>query len=283
MDTVRVDTHCHIQYPAYDEDRAAVLNRAHHADVWMIAVGTDKTTSQKAVDLAQMTEGVWAAVALHPSHLFPHTFDLPSEGVVAVEEFDQSTYETLAKNKKVVAIGEFGLEYFHMPEGVSAESVHKKQEKVFCAHLDLADRLNLPVIIHCRAAHADALHMLNEYISKGKLARRGVIHCFTGSIVEAKQYLALGFYISFTGIVTFPPKKNVTETMTDVLKSVPLDRVLIETDSPYLTPVPHRGKRNEPSFLSFIAEAVAAAHGIPVEQVAKRTTENAIRLFGLSA
>lgn len=278
-----IDTHCHIHFRAYDQDREEVIRRTLREGVQMITVGTNLATSEDAVHLAMAHDGIWATVGLHPNHLFPGPVDPDEESVMSVETFEIERYREAARKSKVVAIGECGLDYFRLPATLtpSLSPQGRGQKEVFRAHLDLADELNLPVIIHCRDAHADLARILKEYLAAGKLKRRGVIHCFTGSQNEAETYLPLGFFISFTGIITFPPRKNQTEMLADVVRAVPLDRILIETDAPYLSPVPHRGKRNEPAYVKFVAEKIAKIKEIPYDEVASQTSNNANQLLKL--
>ncbi len=276
-----IDTHCHIQFKAYDENRDAVLMRAREAGVRMIAVSSERASSEAAVRIAAAHDDVWAAVGLHPNHLFPYPVDADEEAISSVEQFDPAIYRALAKQKKVVAIGECGLDYYRIPEHLDHAEVRVAQEKTFRAQLALADELGLPMIIHCRDAHAEMFRILKENSDAGKLVRRGVIHCFTGTVAEARSYLPLNFFISFTGIITFPPRKGQTETLADVVAAVPLDRILIETDAPYLAPLPHRGKQNEPAFVKFVAEKIAEIKNVSVTEVAEQTTKNAEQLFHL--
>lgn len=276
-----IDTHCHVHFRAYDADRDDVIRRAREAEIKMITVGTDRGTSEAAVGLTETHEDIWATVGLHPNHLFLYPVDHDEESRAMVEVFDSARYRALAQNKKVVAIGECGLDYYRIPASLDATVVTAKQEEVLRAHLDLANELGLPVVVHCRDAHLDVHRILSEYIGRGKLARRGVIHCFTGSRAEAEAYLPLGFLISFTGIITFSPQKGATETLADVLRALPLDRIMIETDAPYLAPAPHRGKRNEPAHIRFVAEKIAEIKNVSFETVAAQTTENARQLFNI--
>lgn len=274
-----IDTHCHLQFKAYQENQEEVIRRALEAGVFMITVGTKKRISEAGVALAEKYDGVWAAVGLHPAHLFPYPLDDEEGTVPKPEEFDINVYRSLAKHSKVVAIGECGLDYFRIKEKNNAVEIREKQEKTFRGHLDLADELDLPVIIHCREAHTESLRILKEYIEAGRLRRRGVTHCFTGTKAEAADYLSLGFFIGFTGVITFPPKKNQKEDLAEVVRTVPLDRLLIETDAPLLAPIPHRGKQNEPAFVKYVAQKVAELKQISFDEVAETTTKNAKILF----
>ncbi len=191
------------------------------------------------------------------------------------EHFDPEYYRPLAQHPKVVAIGEFGLDYFRLPPGVDLETVTTDQKIAVREQLKFASSVDKPVVIHCRDAHADQYRLLQDEIDNGGLKRRGVIHCFTGSAQEAAVYRELGFLVSITGIVTFAKDLQAT------VKNIPLEQMMIETDSPYLTPAPFRGKRNEPSYVTHIAAKIAEIKGISLEEVAEVTTNNAVRLFKL--
>ena len=286
-----IDTHCHVHFNAYKEDSDEVIQRSLDAGVLMITVGTQTDTSRKAVEVANKYDGVWAAVGLHPNHLCEQEFMDPSEveEIATVktrcEKFDPEVYRELAKDPKVVAIGEFGLDYFHLPEQFDRDELIKDQKESMRVHLDLADELDLPVIIHSRDSHDDQIELLKEYVEAGKLTRRGVIHCYTGTLEQAEKYFELGFMISFTGIITFPPKrseisagKELTQIQ-EVVKQVPLDKIMVETDAPYLSPVPERGKRNEPAYVQHVAEKIAELKGVSIEEVTEATNKNAQTLF----
>lgn len=251
------DTHAHLNFNAYKEDSLEVLQRSLDNGVWMINVGSQYSTSKRAVEMAEKHEkGVWAAVGLHPIH-------------VREEEFDYEKYKELAKSKKVVAVGEVGLDY--KPEYALSK---EKQKIVLAQQLKLAEELDLPVIFHCRMAHDDLIKILSENGSR----IRGVVHCFTGSWKQAQEYLGMGLYLGFNGIIF---KLNLEE----VIKKTPLEKILIETDCPYLTPLPAEALakagplRNEPIFVKYVAEKIAKIKNLSYEEVAKITTENAQKLF----
>jgi TatD DNase family protein len=267
-----VDTHSHISFKAYDEDRDEVIRRTQKEGVVCIDVGTKYETSQKVVELAEKNENIYAAIGMHPIHIKTDLMKLrmdEEEGAFAPlgEEFDKGKYKELAKNKKVVAIGEIGLDYYYKPKtNTKLEKFKELQKKVFIEQLDLASDLNLPVIIHCRMAHEDVL----EILSKRK--NKGVIHCFTGSWEEAQKYINLDFYLGINGIIY---KFNIDE----VIKKAPLDKLLIETDCPYLTPPAAEAERNEPIFVKNIAQKIAELKGVTFDEVASTTTQNAENLF----
>jgi len=281
-----IDTHCHIHFKAYEDDMEEVIKRSAEADVFMITVGTQSTTSKNGVAVAEAHDGIWCTIGLHPNHLFKVAIDeaeLPTF-MTRAEDFDLEYYRTLARSsKKVVAIGECGLDYFRIPPELNLAAVKEKQERVFRQHLDLCEELSLPVVIHVRDAHREVIRILKEYRDAGKLKRAGVIHCYSGAWNDARAYFNLGFLISFTGTITFPPRKGESENAVwETIRQAPLKNIMVETDAPYLTPMPHRGKRNEPAYVRFVAEKIAEIKNISFEEVAAQTTTNAGKLFGIS-
>lgn len=252
------DTHCHLNDQAFQEDQEEVILRAKEAGVNKMAViGFDLPSSREAVRLAKDNDSVYAGVGIHPH-------DAES---VTPETFKE--LEDLLRDEKVVALGETGLDYYY------EHSPRQAQQSVFRQSLEMALRAGKPVIIHDREAHGDLLSILRE-------AGReywGVMHCYTGSREMARDLVRLGFFFSFAGPVTFKNAKRLAE----VVKAIPDDRLLLETDAPYLAPHPFRGKRNEPSYLGRIAETLAEIRGASLEQIAKITWENACRFFNLSA
>ena len=285
-----IDTHAHLNFKAFKDDCDEVIKRSLDNNTWLINIGSQFSTSQRAVEIAnKYQEGVYAAVALHPIHLFPTIVDEEEAAFESrQEEFNSERYLNLAKSSpKVVAIGETGLDYFHLPESLAFEGVQSKQKQVFRQHLDLATELNLPVIIHCRNPKDNSKDTYQEIIVEIKdfaeqnqdKILRGVIHCFGADQETAKQFLDLGFLISFTGIVTFPNAQDVW----GVAKAIPLEKIMVETDCPYLAPQPQRGKRNEPLYVKYVAEKIAELKGLSLEEVAKQSTQNALNLFNIKA
>lgn len=247
-----IDTHAHLNFSTYKSDADEVAKRTLAGDTWMINVGSQHSTSKRAVEIAEKyKEGVYAAIGLHPIH-------------AVNEEFIREDYRVLAKSSKVVAVGEIGLDY--KAEYVSSK---EKQKEVFLKQLDLAKKLNLPVIFHCRMAHKDVIALLQRY-NKGI---RGVIHCFTGSWTEAQKYLDMGFCLGFNGIIF---KLDLDK----VIEKTPLDRILVETDCPYLSP-PQASERNEPLNVKYIAEKIAEVKGKGYEEITGQTTKNAKELFNV--
>lgn len=278
-----IDTHCHLNFKDFKEDADEVIKRTLAEETGMILVGSEYKTSVRAVDYANKYENdaVYAAIGLHPIHLEDIKVKNDNENGTyefhsRAEEFDYNKYLNLAKdNKKVVAIGEIGLDYFHIDKEADVSAVKDKQKKVLRELLFLAHELNLPVIIHCREAHDDLLEILKEFQDKCQRTGWGVIHCFSGDEALANEYFKLGLIISFTGLITF--SKNWDE----LIKNVALDKIMVETDAPYMAPNPYRGKRNEPLYVEYVAEKIAELKGINPEEVMRKTTENARRLFGL--
>ena len=256
------DSHCHPQFPHYDQDRNEMIKRTLKEGVFMICVGTDFEASKKAIKLAGEYDGIWATVGLHPNDNLK-------------EKFNPEIYENLLNQEKVIGFGEIGLDYYRTEK---AED-QKFQKERFEKQLELATKINKPVIIHCRNAHKDMLKILNSNL-------RGVIHSFTGILEEAKKYLELGFYLGFNGIITFPPSRKATagtvpNQYDEVVKFVPLEKILLETDAPYLTPLPFRGKRNEPLYVKYVAQKIAELKGISYDEVAEKTFANTKMLFGI--
>lgn len=288
LNSMLIDTHAHLNFSAYKDNYDGIIKKTLAGDCWIINVGSQSTTSERAVELAKKyPRGVYAAVGLHPTHLFEMDVD---ESEVDVkfrsrrEEWNADFYENLAKNKKVVAIGEIGLDYNFTPKNTDLEIVKKRQQEIFRQALDSADKLNLPVIIHSRDTHDDIIPILKEYLDAGRLKRKGVLHCYTGDWQDAQKYLNLGFLISFTGIVTFKPRPNqmaAQKKILGVVEKIPLEKMMIETDAPYLAPEPFRGKRNEPLYVEYVARKIAEIKGLDFEKVAEITTETAKNFFAL--
>lgn len=271
-----VDTHCHLHFPAYDEDRERVLARMDEQRVWGITIGTALGNSRAAIEFADAHEGIWATIGLHPSHTTSDHVD-PDEGEVEEKHVTAEDLIVLASSsKKVVAIGEAGLDFYRLPED-RGDAV-KKQEEVLIQHINAAKALDLPLVIHCR----DALTRLAEVLDAQKYTK-GVVHSFTGTWEEAKPLLDLGLHLAVNGIATFPLRKgqDPATAINETIKRIPLDRLLVETDAPWLAPAVFRGKRNEPAWVEEVAKHVALVRGISLEEVAEQTTQNAIELFKL--
>jgi len=254
-----IDTHCHLDMPQFDADRTAVIEQAAAAGVSQIVVPAIDLDNMTAVtDLAQTHAGVFAAVGIHPNSCADWTDDW----LTAVR--------AAAARPKVVAIGEIGLDYYW------DDAPHAVQHEALARQLDLAAELNLPVIIHNRDANADVIRLLAASPLAGR-ANPGVLHSFSGDWAMAQAALDMGFYLGFTGPVTFKKADDLRE----IARKTPLDRILIETDAPYLTPQPFRGKRNQPAYVAYVAERLAAEKGVETAVFAQHTTANARRLFRL--
>jgi len=279
-----IDTHAHVNFAAFRDDAEEVIRRSLDNDTWMILVGAEFKTSNRALHYANKYEkGVYAAIGLHPIHLEEGLVDNQEEDnaysfVPRYEVFDYGSYEKLAKFEKVVAIGEIGLDYYHLDPTKDVTAVKKKQHEVFAQQLLLARSLDLPVIIHCRQAHDDLLEILQEFKKEyGHIIPSdrpwGVIHCFSGDEDLAWKYFKLGLLISFTGLITFSKQWD------DMIRKIPLDKIMIETDTPYMTPEPYRGQRNEPVLVQYVAKRIADIKSIKIEKVAEVTTRTARELF----
>ncbi len=268
------DVHTHVQFAVFKDDYGAVIQRALDKNIWLVNVGTQKDTSAKAVEIAkEFPEGVYAAVGLHPIHTEKSYHD-PQElggekGLVSREEdFDYEYYKKLAKDSKVVAIGECGLDYYRLGEGTK-----EKQKKALVKQIELAAELGKPLMIHCRSAFKDLLEVLVGNQSLLKISDPGVIHFFSGTLEEARKLLDLDFSFSFGGVITF------VHDYDEVVKYIPLERIVLETDAPYVTPAPHRGKRNEPAYVEEVARKLAEIKSIGLETIASQTTANAKKVL----
>lgn len=251
-----VDSHCHLDFPEFAPELDAVVARAKEAGVkTCVTIGTTLEGFPKSRAVAERFADVWCTVGIHPHEA--------QKELLA----DASALIDRAQHEKVVGIGETGLDYYY------EHSPRDEQRQNFRAHIAASRELKLPLIVHTRDAEDDTIEILRDEMGQG--AFTGLIHCFTGTARLAHAALDLGFYISASGIATF--KKS--EELRSVLKGVPLDRLLVETDAPYLAPMPHRGKRNEPAFVAHTAAALAALKGVPQDEFAAATTDNFFRLF----
>ncbi|MBY6054420.1 TatD family hydrolase [Cytobacillus firmus] len=252
------DTHAHLNAEQYNEDLQEVIDRALSEGISnIVVVGFDRPTIEKAMELTEQYEFIYASVGWHPVD----AIDLTEEDLLWIEE--------LSSHPKVVALGEMGLDYYW------DKSPKDIQKEVFRKQIRLAKKVKLPIVIHNRDATADIVEILKE---EGSGEVGGIMHCFSGSPEIAQECVDMNFYISLGGPVTFKNAKKPKE----VADVIPLDKLLIETDCPYLTPHPHRGKRNEPSYVKLVAEQIAEIKGLSTEEVAQATTENAKKLFGIN-
>ncbi|MFA6146263.1 MAG: TatD family hydrolase [Patescibacteria group bacterium] len=261
-----IDTHSHLNFKVFDNNYKEVIKRSFDNGVKaIINIGTDLKSSEKVLAIANEFQNCYAAVGLHPTD-------------IEKENFDPKKYIDLVNSNpdKIKAIGETGLDYYHITNNAERE----KQKEIFKKHLELAQKLNLPIILHCRGSKEnpkDAYLDLLSIISVSPFIPQGVIHCFTSDLEIAQKFLDLGFHLGFTGVITF---KNA-HSLLEVVKNVDLKRILIETDSPFLAPEPHRGEQNEPSYVRFVAEKIAEIKELPLKEVIEITGQNAIKLFKL--
>lgn len=261
-----IDSHAHLNFEVFNNDFKQVIEKSLKNNVWIINIGSQYETSKKAVNIScSYNQGVFACVGLHPIHTI-NNFNKNKEN--KQEFFNYQDYKQLALSKKVVAIGETGLDYYYKPKNRNKKEVFKQQQKeVFKQHLKLAKELKLPVILHCRMAHQDLIDILK----KEKI--KGVMHCFTGNWQEAEQYLKMGLYIGFTGII-------FKIDLSDVISKTPLNRILIETDCPYLSPY-NKDERNEPLNVKQVALEIARIKKIDYEQVRQNSVDNTKKLFNI--
>ncbi len=279
MDFKYIDIHSHTNFKAFEEDRDAVIMRALDAGVAVINVGTQIDTSRFAVEMANKYDGVYAIIGLHPIHTgasYHDTKELGEEGKAFTsrgEVFDYENYKKLIVDPKVVAIGECGLDYYRCTEETIA-----KQKQAFIEQINLANEFNKPLMLHIRNnpeskelnAYSDALEILKEHAKV-----KGDVHFFAGSLEDAKGFVDFGFTLSFTGVITF------THDYDEVVRQTPLDMIMSETDSPYITPTPYRGKRNEPVYVIEVVKKIAEIKGLNVDDVASQLVANAKRVFNL--
>ena len=253
-----VDSHCHLDFPQFDADREAVLQRAEQAGLRaLVAVGVGKGPPEldAGLRMAALRPWIYPTIGIHP-----HEAKQADEAAFA-------SLERLAAEPQVVAVGEIGLDYHY------DHSPRPLQQEVFVRQMELARRAAKPIIIHCREAWSDCLALLRIHWRPHGLP--GIFHCFSGDPAIAREGLEMGFYISFAGNLTFPKAGELRE----VAQQIPKDRLLVETDAPYLAPVPHRGRRNEPAFVAAVANQVAVLHGVAPEEMAEQTTRNVFRLL----
>lgn len=258
-----IDTHAHLSYPEFSDDLPQLIARARASGVGrIISIATDIASAKRTLEIGRRFAGVSAAVGLHPN-------DVPHSSLCDMKELAR-----LAADPKVVAIGETGLDYYREAKDDSA--LRQQQKDLLWAHLDLAKQLHKPVVIHNRSADVDLIEILRAH--EPGFRPWGVMHCFAGTEQFANDCLEIGLLISLTGILTF---KNAT-ALRETARQIPLDRLMLETDAPYLAPVPYRGQRNEPSYVPLIAQTLAELKGVSVDEVAAVTNANADQLFRLS-
>jgi TatD DNase family protein len=278
-----IDTHAHAHFKSYD-DKEGVVKRALAEGIDVINIGTGIETSKEVIELAEKFEKyVYATIGIHPTHTDEAVFHANEDYEASVEtEFNEALYEPLVQNPKVVGIGECGLDYYRFPEGADESKIKEVQKKVFVSQINFAIKHNKALVIHCRPSKEsnDAYDDMLEIVGKAKLenpALRFEVHSFTGDTDVADKIITLGGFLGLNGIITF----DKTGRSERVVKHVPLEFIVLETDSPFLAPVPYRGKTNEPAFVKHVAEKIAEWKGVNLEEVATTTTHNAKDLFNI--
>ena len=255
-----IDIHSHINFPDYDEDRRDVIRRLTETDTYTIAVGTDLKSSESAVKLAEECKNIYACIGVHP-------VDNPSD------VFDANEFEKLVKHPKVVAIGECGLDFFHTDKAQDFE----RQKKLFLEQTYFALKYDKPLMIHSRNAYLELLEILEPLVKEYGRKLRGDVHFFAGNLGMAKRFWAIGFTTSFTGVITFARDYD------EVIKNAPLDMLMSETDSPFVTPAPYRGKRNEPSYVSEVVKRISEIRGENLEIIKSALVNNSKRIFDIDS
>jgi len=262
------DIHSHIQFPQFDSDREEVMKQMRKEDVWALVVGTDKESSRKAIELVSGQDGLYATIGIHPT-------DVPTE------KFNEKFFGILAKNKKVVAIGECGLDYFRSKD--NSEEEKRRQKEMFESQIQLALDHDLPLMLHCRPstgamdAYREVFAIISSYVKEHGERVRGNVHFFVGDVGIAKQFLDLGFSLSFTGVLTFASNYD------EVVKYTPLEMILSETDCPFVAPVPYRGKRNEPAYVKEVVKRIAEIRNEGLRETQEALVKNALRVFGIKS
>lgn len=288
---ILIDSHAHLNFDVFNQDREKIINECLNNNVWVINIGTNYFTSKKAVEIAEnYQKGVWAAIGLHPMGFDTGLLKLKKdsfEGGGFEKEFALQKYKRLAESDKVVAIGEIGLDYYWRPKGAKKRELFKeKQKELLLKQLDLADDVGLAVIFHCRLAHNDLIEVLKERKKMKQKEAKGVVHSFVGSIEQARKYLKMGLYLGFNGMI-FKTIEGIS--FEEIIKYTPIERILIETDSPYLIPPEARDKAievgglkvNQPLFVKYVAKEIARIKKISYEKVREKTMESAEQLFNL--
>ena len=273
------DTHAHINFRAYKDDAEEVIKRTLEKSAGFIVVGTQYSTSKRAVEYAKKYPGkIFAAIGIHPIHLkagimeYQDSEELePVEIKTRGEVFEAEKYLALAKAKEVVAIGEVGLDYHHFEEGDDEEKMKAEQKEVFLEFIKIANALKKPLIIHCWDAYDDLYEILKNHPVK----KAGVVHSFVGGYKTARKFIELGYKIGLNGIITY------SDSYDRLIREIDIKDMVLETDCPYLTPVPHKGERNEPLYVKLVAEKIALAKNMDVSEVEKITLANAKKLFSI--
>jgi len=270
------DSHTHLNLAAFNKDREEIIKKTLEQGVFMINIGTCYETSKKAVEIAQQYDNCWATVGLHPSHTIPTKIDkneliINDDKSVSETEVFNEKFKSLLEEPKVVAIGECGLDYSYLKDFSEKDQIKykKTQEQELRKQIQAAKKYNLPLSLHVRDLYEEALIILEDEGYKNQ----AVFHFFTGNIDQAQKILKEGFYLGFSGVITY------SERMNDVIKNVPLEKILIETDAPYVAPVPYRGDRNEPIYVKEVAKKIAYIKKLPLKEIEEVTFKNTLRLF----
>ena len=283
-----IDCHCHVNFAAFADDYKETITRAREAGVFLVNVGTQKDTSRRAVEVAhEFPSGVYATVGIHPIHTDKSHHDEQELGggsstgsgfTSRGEEFDYEYYKKLAMDDRVVGIGETGLDYYRIKD--LGLRIKEKQREVFIKHIELAHEVKKPLMIHCRDSYVDLIEILSTYNSQ-LTTPSGIVHFFSGTKDDARKLLGLGFYFTFGGVITF------VRDYDEVVKYIPTDRILSETDAPYVTPAPYRGKsfggtqgkRNEPAYVIEVVKKLAELKGVSIDEMRGRIWENALVVY----
>lgn len=269
------DSHTHLNLAAFDNDRDILLKKYLEEGIFLLNIGTCFKTSEKAVAIANKYSNCWASVGLHPGHTFPAPLEQLDQNEInnlVVEKFDSRFEDLIAQNKKVVAVGECGLDYSYLKDLPQEERDKAKtlQEQEFIKQIKMAQKYHLPLILHLRDLYQEALKILKENNYQGK----AVFHFFTGTLEDLNKILEnSNYFIGFSGVITYSNKLD------EVIKGVPLERLLVETDAPYVAPIPYRGTRNEPKYVIEVAKKIAELKNVSLEEIEKITLENAKVLF----
>ncbi len=273
-----IDTHSHVNFRAFEKDREEVARNCLKERIFMINVGSNLMTSKKAIEMANSYDGgVWASVGLHPIHLASDLQPDEDEDSTNERSFDYQAYKQLAQNSKVVAIGETGLDYYYKPKFEVKKKIFKEaQKELLKQHLMLAKELDKAIILHCRMAYDDMLDFFEEH--KDLLPGRAVLHCYMAPMEYLQKFLALGFYIGYNGIIY---KKIEGINFEELIKNTPNERILLETDCPYLPPPQKTGERNTPMGVKAILKTISEIKNLPEQDLANQFNSNAERLFNL--
>jgi TatD DNase family protein len=269
-----VDSHCHLNFSDFEKEYKEIIADCVKKEIGILNVASDYSSSKRNLEISLefREQNIFASIGVHPTDF------------LKLNKFNKKDFQNLIdqdKAKKIIAIGEIGLDYFHMPDGFSFEELKQKQKSGLISQIELALKNNLPVILHGRGskdnpqdAYQDLIEIVKKYEEK---SLTGVVHCYGSSLEIAQEFIQLGFYIGFTGIITF--KNKSVDNLRQVVKEISLDKILIETDAPFLSPEPYRGQKNMPQYTEYVAQKIAELKDIPLEKVKEQTTKNFINLF----